>query len=71
MDYGSIFYRHNVVGGVVNLIDDIYGARTHSASRYNAYTRIYNFSNKKSPVLFGDFFIFGFYHIPGFVGSFS
>ena len=25
MDYSSIFYRHNVVGGVVNLIDDIYG----------------------------------------------
>ena len=44
---------------------------TTYASRYNAYTRIYNFENKKSPVLFGDSFIFGFYHIPGFVGSFS
>ena len=31
----SILYTHNVVGGVVNYINDIYGARTHSARRYS------------------------------------
>ena len=26
--FGEIFYRHNVVGGVVNCTNDIYGVRT-------------------------------------------
>ena len=37
-----IFYIHNVVGGVVYSKHDIYGARIHSARRYNAFKYIYN-----------------------------
>ena len=40
--FGSIFYINNVVGGVVYSKHDIYGARTHSARRYNAFKCIYN-----------------------------
>ena len=43
---GEIFYGHSVVGGVLNCIGLIYGARTHSACRYNAYICINNFKNK-------------------------
>ena len=31
---GSIFFRHSVVGGVLQKIVVKYGARTHSARRY-------------------------------------
>ena len=31
---GEIFYKHTVVGGVVNCIVVIYGGGTHSARRY-------------------------------------
>ena len=43
---GSIFYLHSVVGEVVNSMNVIYGARTHSAWRYNVYINNYNFKNK-------------------------
>ena len=45
----KIFYRHIVVGGVVNCTNDIYGGRTHSACRYNAYICIYNCNNTHTP----------------------
>ena len=44
-DLGEIFYWHRIVGGVLQKIIVKYGARTHSARRYNAYTCIYNFKN--------------------------
>ena len=41
----SRLYTHSVVGGVLHKIVVKYGARTHSARRYNAYACIYNFKN--------------------------
>ena len=41
----SILYWHNVVVKVLQQIVVKYGARTHSARRYNAYTCKYNFKN--------------------------
>lgn len=38
---GEILYRHNVVGGVVNCTNDIYGGRTHSACRYRWHKRLW------------------------------
>ena len=42
---GEILYTHSVVVKVLQKIVVKYGARTHSARRYNAYTCIYNFKN--------------------------
>lgn len=38
--FGLIFYLHSVIGRVVNFVDVIYGARTHSARHYVAYINI-------------------------------
>lgn len=44
---GSIFYGHSVVGEVLNSMNVIYGARTHSAWRYNAYIYIKNLKKEQ------------------------
>ena len=44
---GSIFYLHSVVGEVLNSMSVIYGARTHSAWRYNAYIYIKNLKKEQ------------------------
>lgn len=53
---GSIFYGHNVVGGVVYCTNDIYGGRTHSACRYRWHKRLWRIKMFKLHGVLGSIF---------------
>ena len=57
MVFGEMFYGCGVVGGVLQKIVVKYGARTHSARRYNAYTCIYNWKTFRLGNIRGDIFV--------------
>ena len=56
---GEIFYTHSVVGGVVNCIVVIYGARTHSARRYRCDCEVIKMYRCIHVVRSGDQFFYG------------
>ena len=67
---GSIFYSHSVVGEVLNSMNVIYGARTHSAWRYGAYTCLYNCKNIYIYIIVKIlYFLYKYVHAVGSVGS--
>ena len=57
-DFGSIFYRHNVVGGVVYCRHDIYGGGIHRTRRYSGVYRCIRLNKLSSQKKFIDY-IFG------------
>ena len=58
--FGSKFYTHSVVGGVVNCTGLIYGAGTHSARRYGALPNVNNYKTHRRGIYFSTIF-FGLY----------
>ena len=61
---GSIFYKHNVVGGVVYCTNDIYGGGIHRTRRYGCehmhiqfQKYIQNFKYAKKEPAFADSYI--------------